>query len=660
MPADPMEGVEFSGQHPFEGDRPAGIPDRFTDAAGGTITGSLEIDAGPATSESSMGMRKTTAHQSSNSEASLARPGSGGVKFSTALHGRVSNAAEGNSTSPKRKRAERDEMERSGKRQKTSTQQNDDDARSSIQKGDRGVASGGQHGYESQESRDVPVDEGEGSGDPKADGEISNFQRGNGSEEAGTHQIVESEEADARFRDQDADAVQEALVGVEGSAEAAGSASPGRVQKAGAWSEDEDGRLDGGHQGRDSDGAAPLADSAASSLVDDNDDAYDDDDKFLHVLTTTIMATRKLRQIQAERRKNLTEQKELRELIDFTRPLLDNAPIMGTDKYRKAREKFTADMARYERHLTRRQEALPELDTQIEELLLVVEGVKADLVDFSNDLHESTLPQCLKDTIHFQHAYARCRLSSASLKAIELELGEVEHRRMAAYRRLHDHTRKLAVRWKIRERTAAQRAGPGEQAAAPRYLIGEEETDTKKVRELVSRHEKLRKDRDDAIAIFRWRKELLARFAERPLVAANIISPSESVSGAPMAEVEKEEQDALNDDAARVAQRFSQGSEPNEEPEETMTEEKTLRAELVAAQDHYYKSLDDFNARRKLTEDEIAQLPHPESDREKGVALFAKGERTTKAFKDAEQRVRAAEDAARAARILDRYPIQQT
>lgn len=104
-----------------------------------------------------------------------------------------------------------------------------------------------------------------------------------------------------------------------------------------------------------------------------------EDNRFLEVLVSLILAQRVLRQKRIEREECVTEQSQIQRLQDFTWPHLINVP--AGDEYRAVHDDLRTKVQRYEKHLEQRQEREQRIVREIEELVRAMDGRKRRLDD---------------------------------------------------------------------------------------------------------------------------------------------------------------------------------------------------------------------------------------------------------------------------------------
>lgn len=439
-----------------------------------------------------------------------------------------------------------------------------------------------------------------------------------------------------------------ATIGSKRAPEPEESARPSKRRKTNAQSKTVEEASEDASFSQEPDPAVQPTDSPQSQDVDTN---------FLEALICVILKSRILRQQLAERRKINTEQAQLRRLLDFTRPQLHNVPV--TDGYQQVQDGLKADVARYEKYLEQRNEHETLLNWQIENLTAVIEARKARLDDFADESLELAMPSCLRDSVEFQGALRRYRSTSGIMKKIELELERIHLEWSAASDKSDSHVKTIAqlaqgAGSERVERDEAQGQGEVIDAGSP------SKEDSKRIHELLYRQKELQKDQISTGKSSSWHKEILARFAERALVVAGVLPPSElTAEGFQLGSEPKDQQEA-NEPHQAPAEHPPPEQTPAFTRESETLRKKSITAELEAAMDHLSKSRSEYDNCRKLTVEEMASLPHPVSALEVAWASIKKLSQKTRQLIEAEERCRIAKQAARDAGIIDRFPREQT
>jgi len=372
----------------------------------------------------------------------------------------------------------------------------------------------------------------------------------------------------------------------------------------------------------------------------DKQASVDGGEKFLKVLNSIVLIRRHLRRKRAARRKCLKERSELDWLLDYNCSQLANVPPV--EKYPGVREKLRADIERFERNLKQRQEQEADLDKDIRILKHTLDLRKSRMDDLMNaEMPPGDLPPSMKDNADFREAYKYCRILVNTVKDVEARLRDAEQEREVTFDRYYSHTGQVLFGETPRAGSGAEfdEVNSHDQALRdsfrPDLHCVELERDVSKTKMMCSAQ-----------------KLALATLAENDMVERGVLQPHVSDGEESTADPEEIAQQETSKQAAAKPS----GSEKSK------AERDAAKAELLSAQAHLCDAHKEFQGRRNLTEEEIAQLPKTITDDDIGLELQMKLSRTTRNYIEAQERVRTAQAEGRRLGVtgVDKYPIDQT
>jgi hypothetical protein len=375
---------------------------------------------------------------------------------------------------------------------------------------------------------------------------------------------------------------------------------------------------------------------------------------FLEILISAISVLRLLDQKRAVRTKCLTEQSQLQILLNFYRAPLSKLP--DTDENRGARQGMLAEVEKYDTYLERQIDQEEKLYIEIECLVEQFEARAERLEVFVKP--STTIPEVayLKDSARFQAFFERCREHYALLVDAELKVSGVEKEINQIHDRVENHATRMVAR---ASRLTSAVAHHEITAAEPGEVENSSEQDLQSNMGMLTWRRQLKIDLQQTQKTFSWLKEELVRSAQTQMVEAGILQPVVTDPEGPTAGSEKiiVPQAALDMEAARQKQEADAAAAILEEK----ARNDALVAELSFAQKVFWNALKLYqDESRKLTEEELRDLPEPVTEDRIGIALVLKLSRTTRDLLEAEKRVDEARRAAHQAGLVDRFPIDQT
>jgi hypothetical protein len=375
----------------------------------------------------------------------------------------------------------------------------------------------------------------------------------------------------------------------------------------------------------------PLIDKQAS---------VDECEKFVKVLDSNILSRRQLRRKNAARRKCLKERFELEWLLDYNWSQLANVPPEET--FLGVRDKVRADIERFERNLYQRQEQEFDPDRDIRILNQNLDLRKRRMDDLMTaEMPPDTLPPSMRNSADFQAAYRYCRELIHTVKGIEARLRNAEQQREATLDKFYDHAEQILLTDTARAESKAD--------------FDEVKSHDRALRDASGSHAQcleLEQDASRTKMMCSAQKLALATLAENDLIERGMLQQCVSDGDESTADPEDIEQQKTSKQAAAEPSDF----------EKLKAEREAAKAELMAAQAHLCTAYKEFQGRRNLTEDEIAQLPKTITEDDIGLELQMKLMRTTRNYIEAQERVRTAQAEGRCLGVpgVDKYPIDQT